>query len=133
MPRTTLETAVAHIGRAIRRLLHGSRGQAAADTLSSTETAVITRLAKDGPTTASDLARAEGMKLESLGAAIAALEEMGMVERNPHPADGDTPNIELTPAGVAARDGSGRRPVRPARIVRVRPRSRLDQHDRPAR
>lgn len=59
------------------------------------------RLATDGPATTADLARAESMKPQSMGATIAALEERGMVERKPHPTDGRQANIELTAKGAA--------------------------------
>ena len=38
-----------------------------------------------------------------MGTTIAALEEMGMVERKPHPTDGRQVNIDLTFKGVAVR------------------------------
>jgi len=38
-----------------------------------------------------------------MGTTIAALEEMGMVERKPHPTDGRQINIELTAKGAAVR------------------------------
>jgi DNA-binding MarR family transcriptional regulator len=79
------------------------RAAAASHELSWTESAVMARLAKDGPQTTADLARAEGMKPQSMGTTIAALEEMGMVEREPHPTDGRQVNIELTAKGAAVR------------------------------
>ena len=63
----------------------------------------MARLAREGPATTADLARAEGMKPQSMGATIAALEERGMVERKPHPTDGRQVNIRLTAKGVAVR------------------------------
>ena len=63
----------------------------------------MSRLARDGPATTADLARAESMKPQSMGATIAALEEMGLVERKPHPTDGRQVNIELTAEGAALR------------------------------
>ena len=63
----------------------------------------MTRLASEGPATTADLARAESMKPQSMGTTIAALEEMGMVERKPHPSDGRQVNIELTAKGAAMR------------------------------
>jgi DNA-binding MarR family transcriptional regulator len=63
----------------------------------------MARLAKHGPATTADLARAESMKPQSMGATIAALEDMGMVERKPHPTDGRQVNIELTAKGEAMR------------------------------
>ena len=38
-----------------------------------------------------------------MGTTVAALEEMGMVERKPHPTDGRQVNIQLTAKGVAVR------------------------------
>jgi DNA-binding MarR family transcriptional regulator len=38
-----------------------------------------------------------------MGATVAALEEMGLVERKPHPTDGRQVNIELTAKGAAVR------------------------------
>jgi DNA-binding MarR family transcriptional regulator len=38
-----------------------------------------------------------------MGTTIAALEEMGLVERKPHPTDGRQVNIELTAKGAAVR------------------------------
>jgi DNA-binding MarR family transcriptional regulator len=38
-----------------------------------------------------------------MGTTIAALEEMGLVERQPHPTDGRQMNIELTAKGSAVR------------------------------
>jgi DNA-binding MarR family transcriptional regulator len=65
------------------------------------------RLAKNGPATTAELARAEGMKPQSMGTTIAALEEMGMVERRPHPTDGRQVNIGLTARGAAVRKSAG--------------------------
>jgi len=67
----------------------------------------MARLARDGPATIADMARAEGMKPQSMGATVAALEEMGMVERKPHPTDGRQVYIELTVKGVAVRKSAG--------------------------
>ncbi len=79
------------------------RAASASHELSLTEAAVMARLAKDGPATTADLARAEGMKPQSMGTTIAALEEMGMVERKAHPTDGRQINLELTAKGAAVR------------------------------
>ena len=43
------------------------------------------------------------MKPQSMGTTIAALEEMGMVERKPHPTDRRQVNIGLTAKGAAVR------------------------------
>lgn len=69
--------------------------------LSLTQLAVIKRLESGGPATTADLARAERMKAQSMGATIVSLEKMGMVERRPHPTDGRQMFIKLTPRGDA--------------------------------
>jgi DNA-binding MarR family transcriptional regulator len=71
-----------------------------------TQKAVLSRLEKDGPATSADLARAEGVKPQSMGAAITSLEEMGLVERKAHPTDGRQMNIKLTAKGTALRKGT---------------------------
>jgi len=103
MARKTLEIAVIDFTQAIGLLVRRVRAAAASQELSLTEAAVMARLAKDGPRTTADLARAEGMKPQSMGTTVAALEEMGIVERKPHPTDGRQVNIELTTKGVAIR------------------------------
>jgi DNA-binding MarR family transcriptional regulator len=47
------------------------------------------------------------MKPQSMGTTIAALEEMGLVARRPHPTDGRQVNIELTAKGATVRKGIG--------------------------
>src|ERR1700683_1978315 len=103
MPRKALEIAVFDFTQAVGLLVRRVRAAAASHELSLTEAAVMARLAKDGPATIADLARAESMKPQSMGATVAALEEMGVVERQPHPTDGRQVNIELTAKGAAVR------------------------------
>ncbi|MGD0435972.1 MAG: MarR family transcriptional regulator, partial [Bryobacteraceae bacterium] len=103
MPRKPLDIDVVDFIQAVGLLVRRVRAAAASHELSLTEAAVMTRLAKDGPATIADLARAESMKPQSMGTTIAALEEMGMVERTPHPTDGRQVNIELTARGAAVR------------------------------
>jgi DNA-binding MarR family transcriptional regulator len=85
------------IGLLVRRLRSAAPSES--NECSWTQKAVIVRLAADGPATTADLARAEGVKPQSMGAALAALEEMGIVERRPHPTDGRRMNIALTAKG----------------------------------
>jgi DNA-binding MarR family transcriptional regulator len=98
-----LDSAVVDLTQSIGLLVRRVRATAASDELSLTESMVIARLAKDGPATTADLARAEGMKPQSMGTTVAALEKMGVVERKPHPTDGRQVNIELTAKGAALR------------------------------
>ena len=101
MARKTFDTSVIDLAQAIGLLVRRVRAASASHELSLTESAVMKRLATDGPATTADLARAESMKPQSMGTTIAALEEMGMVERKPHPTDGRQMNIELTAKGAA--------------------------------
>lgn len=90
------------LGLLVRRLRAASLAQT--QELSSTQMAVIARLAKDGPATISDLARAESVKPQSMGTVIAALEQMRIVVRNPHPTDGRQVLIALSAKGTAMRE-----------------------------
>jgi DNA-binding MarR family transcriptional regulator len=103
MPRKSLDDAVIDFAQAIGLLVRRLRTASAMHEVSWTESLVMARLAKDGPATTADLARAEGMKPQSMGTTIAVLEEMGMVERKPHPTDGRQVNIELTAKGAVVR------------------------------
>jgi DNA-binding MarR family transcriptional regulator len=103
MPPKTLEIAVIDLTQAIGLLVRRVRAAAASHELSMTEAMVMSRLARNGPATTADLARAEGMRPQSMGATIAALEERGLVERKRHPTDGRQVNIELTAKGAAVR------------------------------
>jgi DNA-binding MarR family transcriptional regulator len=107
VPRKIPETAVVEFTQAIGLLVRRVRAAAGSNELSMTESAVMARLAKQGPATIAELARAESMKPQSMGTTVAALEEMGMVERTPHPTDGRQVNIALTVKGTAVRKSVG--------------------------
>lgn len=126
MPRKTLEIAVIDFTQAVGLLMRRVRAAAGSHELSLTEAAVMARLARDGPATTADLARAEGMKPQSMGTTIAALEGMGMVERKSHPTDGRQVNIELTARGAAVRDST--REAKRTWLAQAI--SRLDEQDR---
>ena len=70
--------------------------------LTWTQKSVLKHLEKAAATSA-ELARLEGVKPQSMGVAIAALEEMELIERKPHPTDGRQMNIKLTSKAVALR------------------------------
>ena len=107
MPRQTLELAVTEFTQAVGLLVRRARAASDSHELSLTESAVMARLAKGGPATIAELARGESMKPQSMGATVAALQEMGMVDREPHPTDGRQVIIELTVKGTAVRKGAG--------------------------
>ncbi len=101
MPRRSIELDVSELTQAIGMLMRRMRAASASYELSHTESAVMGRLAREGSRTTAELARAEGVKPQSMGATVAALEQMGIVARKPHPTDGRQMMIELTPEGAA--------------------------------
>ena len=80
------------IGKLKRRL----REQANVGDLTVSQIAVLLRLEKDGPATASQLARAEGMRAQSMGPIVASLEAAGLIKGAPDPNDGRQTIIALT-------------------------------------
>jgi len=107
MSKESFDAAVNDFAQSIGLLVRRARVAAASNELSWTETAVLKRLAKDGPATTADLARAQGMRPQSMRPIIATLEEMGMVVRKPHATDGRQVNLELTAKGTAAQKSAG--------------------------
>ena len=103
MQPKALEIAVTDFIQAIGLLVRRVRAATASHDLSLTETMVLGRLERGGPATTAELARAEGIKPQSMGTIIAVLEERGLVGRKPHPTDGRQVNIELTAKGAAVR------------------------------
>jgi DNA-binding MarR family transcriptional regulator len=82
------------LGKLKRRL----REQAHVGDLTPSQVSVLLRLAKHGPATASNLARAEGMRPQSIAPVIVALESAGLVSGAPNPADGRQTLLSLTDA-----------------------------------
>jgi len=107
MPPKNFESKIIDFTHAIGLLLRRLRAATGADEITMTESVVLGRLEKEGPATTAELARAEGMKPQSMGATIASLEEMALVERKPHPTDGRQLNIQLTSQGRALRKNIG--------------------------
>lgn len=103
MATSTVEKSVIDFMQAIGLLIRRTRKESYAGKLSMTESVVMSRLANDGPATTAALARAEGVKPQSMGTTVTSLEEMGIVKRTPHATDGRQMLIELTPKGVQLR------------------------------
>ncbi len=82
------------LGRLKRRL----REQAHPGDLTWSQTSVILRLERDGDATVTSLARAEGVRPQSLGATVAVLEAAGLLRGAPDPSDGRQTILSLTPA-----------------------------------
>ncbi len=105
MPTKSHEDAATELALALGLLVRRLRSAVPAESheLSWTQMGVLRRLDTEGAATTADLARAEGVKPQSMGATVAALEELGVVERKPHPTDGRQVNIALTAKGASMR------------------------------
>jgi DNA-binding MarR family transcriptional regulator len=86
-----LRTTVGSLKRKLRQ--QGGRHD-----LTSSQIAVVLRLESEGPATVSGLARAEGMRPQSMSAVVDALEEMGFVAGAADPNDGRKTLMSLTKA-----------------------------------
>ncbi len=73
------------------------REQADSGDLTPSQTTVLLRLERDGAATTSGLARAEGIRPQSMSAIVAALEGAGLIAGAPDPADGRQTLLALTP------------------------------------
>src|SRR3984885_15281149 len=102
------EVAIEDFAMALGLLVRRIRADAPPELqeFSWTQKAVLSRLEKHGPATAADLARAEGVKPQSMSTALGLLEKKGLVERKAHPTDGRQINIKLTVRGITLRRNS---------------------------
>jgi DNA-binding MarR family transcriptional regulator len=78
-----------------RRLLE----VATAEDLTPSQTAVLIRLAKDGPASTSQLAGAERVRPQSMATTLTGLDRHGLIARTPDPEDGRRQLITLTTVG----------------------------------
>ena len=65
--------------------------------LTPSQISVVLRLEMDGSATVSSLARAEGMRPQSMSAIVTPLQEAGLVSGAPDPVDGRQTLMSLTP------------------------------------
>ena len=82
------------IGKLKRRL----REEAHLGDFTFSQTAVLRRLDREGPATVTTLAKAEGVRPQSMGATVAVLEAAGLVAGAADPRDGRQTLLSLTPA-----------------------------------
>jgi DNA-binding MarR family transcriptional regulator len=82
------------LGQLTRRL----RQQADTGDFTRSQLAVLARLERDGSSTMTTLARAEGIRPQSMGVIISVLQEAGLVSGAPDPSDGRKTVLSLTDA-----------------------------------
>ncbi|HEY1836767.1 MAG TPA: MarR family transcriptional regulator [Rhizomicrobium sp.] len=91
----------ATVAEGLRRVTGGLRRrfreQSCIGELSWAQFSMLSRLEREGPSTVTTLARAEGMRPQSMGASISALEELGHVQASPDPKDGRQTLWSVTP------------------------------------
>jgi len=80
------------IGKLSRRL----RAEAHKGELTWSQMAVLSRLDREGPATVTTLARAEGVRPQSMGATVSVLEAAGLVSGTPDPMDGRQTVLSVT-------------------------------------
>ena len=80
------------IGKLRRRL----REESHLGDITMSQASVLSRLEREGPATVSSLARAEGMRPQSMAATVLALSEAQMVTGSPDPLDGRQTILTLT-------------------------------------
>ena len=84
------------IGLCIRQL----RQMPAEGGLSLSEASALKRLDRSGPTSVTELAKAEQISVQSMGTTLRALEARGFVKRRPHPSDGRRVVLSITKSGA---------------------------------
>ncbi len=119
---STLASALARDLRALlSKLKRRLREQAHIGDLTPSQVSVLLRLEKDGPATASSLARAEGLRAQSIRPVILALQDAGFVVGAPDPNDGRQTVLSLTDACLAwIQEGRAARQDWLARTIQAR-------------
>ena len=96
--QTALASALAGEIRAVcGKLKRRLREHGGGNDLTASQISVLLLLEKDGPATVSSLARAEGMRPQSMSAVVTPLQEAGLVGGAPDPSDGRQTLMSLTP------------------------------------
>ena len=90
-------TLALEIRTAVGKLKRRLREQGEHSDLTPSQVSVVLQLEKDGSATVSSLARAEGMRPQSMSAVITPLQEAGLVRGAPDPNDGRQTLMCLTP------------------------------------
>jgi len=93
---TTPQTLAVDLRVLLGQLNRRLREQSHPHDLTASQKSALLRLERDGPATTSTLARAEGVKPQSMGATVASLEALGLISGAPDLADGRQTILSLT-------------------------------------
>ena len=90
-------TLAAEMRTVFRKLKLRLREHGEHSDLTLSQISVVLRLEKEGSATVSSLARAEGIRPQSMSAVVTPLQEAGLVSGSPDPSDGRQTLMSLTP------------------------------------
>jgi DNA-binding MarR family transcriptional regulator len=94
---TDLSALAGELRISVSKLVRRAREHSQTGDFTPTQKSVLFHLERDGPATVSALARAEGVKPQSMRVTIAGLEALGVVKGDADPDDGRKTLIGLTP------------------------------------
>lgn len=97
-PDARLSAMAAELRVLLGQLKRRLRQEAHVGDFTVSQMSVLSRLEREGPATVTALARAEGVRPQSMGATVAVLETAGLVNGTPDPADGRQTILSLTAA-----------------------------------
>jgi DNA-binding MarR family transcriptional regulator len=132
---TSLTESAAKLRMAIVRTARALRQEAAeeASGLTPTSTAALASIDRHGPLTPSELAEIERVKRPTVTRTLACLEQEGLVERTPDPADGRSSLVSVNGAGrERLRRLRGRKNAYLARRMRDLPADEVETLERAA-
>ncbi|WP_432141176.1 MarR family winged helix-turn-helix transcriptional regulator [Streptomyces sp. bgisy084] len=99
MPEKNVERLATDLSATVAQLMRHLRAASPQGELTPTQRAVVSRIDTGGPAAIAALARAELVRPQSMRLTVGALEERGILARNPHPTDGRQVVFSLTEEG----------------------------------
>ena len=121
------DTLAAGVAAALERMIGLFRSLSPASGLSLTAAATLATLERSGPCRLTWLAVREGVTQPAMTQLIARLQDAGLVERAPDPADGRVVQVRITADGEAML--AGRRAVRAERLAGLLDRLSPDERE----
>jgi DNA-binding MarR family transcriptional regulator len=95
-PPAELPALAGELRVAVSKLVRRAREHSQSSDFTSAQQSVLFHLERDGPATVSALARAQGVKPQSMRMTVASLETLGVVKGKADPTDGRKTLIDLT-------------------------------------